>query len=86
MKRGRKNLKIDFIPKMKMDHAHAALGDFMPEIHATEIGKHRLHTALKNRFGENYKNIPQVKAAIHEFDEQRNYYKTLAAVQLKRKK
>lgn len=86
MKRGRKDMKVDFVPTMKTDVAKSLLGESMPHLPPTEVGKYRLHSALKNRFGANYRNMPQAQAALNEFEGQRHYYKTLAGVQLKRKK
>lgn len=44
------------------------LGEKLPEIPYNRIGKYRLNSALKIRFGAGYKNIPGIKNILSEFD------------------
>lgn len=46
------------------------LGDKMPELPRTRIGKFRLINALQQRFGAGYMNIPMVKNILKEFDQE----------------
>ena len=46
------------------------LGEKMPDLPRTRIGKFRLVNALSQRFGPGYKNIPMVSKIIEEFDEE----------------
>ncbi len=48
----------------------AILGDAMPEINKTPVGRLRLVSALRNRFGDQWRNIPGVTGLIKEFDEE----------------
>lgn len=41
----------------------------VPHIDATPIGRHRLISALKNKFGIMYKNRPGVEGLIKEYDD-----------------
>lgn len=44
------------------------LGEKMPKIDYTPVGRFRLQTALRNRFGEGYKNLPGIEDILKEFD------------------
>lgn len=46
------------------------LGEGTPEISFDKVGRLRLLTALRNRFGDNYRNIPGVKELLSEFDKE----------------
>lgn len=46
------------------------LGDKMPEIPMNQVGRLRLIKALRNRFGDGFRNIPGVRHLIKEFDEE----------------
>lgn len=53
---------------LSLKHLPDLLGDAMPEMPLNAIGRHRLITALKGRFGHNYRNIPGVRNIVSEFD------------------
>jgi len=46
------------------------LGGAMPEMEFSKVGRIRLLSALRNRFGETYMNIPGVKDIIDDFDKE----------------
>lgn len=46
------------------------LGDNMPKLEFHPLGRLRLMAALKQRFGENYRNVPGIHKLIEKFDEQ----------------
>lgn len=47
----------------------------MPAIDPTPLGRHRLVQALRNKYGETYRNKPGVVQAIKDFDEQADIIK-----------
>lgn len=55
--------------EISLDNLKEVLGEKMPELPLNRIGKYRLTTALRNRFGEGYRNIPGVKNVIKSFEE-----------------
>lgn len=58
--------------QLSLDNLKEVLGDAMPELPLNNVGKIRLLAALKQRFGENFMNIPGVKHIISEFDKEAN--------------
>lgn len=68
-------------PKMNMAPIKAALGDDHPEIHPTPLGRYRLISALRNKHGENYKNVPLAKRALEHFDKEHEYFRKLRKIQ-----
>lgn len=44
------------------------LGDAMPELPRTAVGRHRLIRALQQRFGPNFRSLPGVMDLVKEFD------------------
>lgn len=70
-------MKKDLIKKMKEVHRmfpmnykplKKALGDKMPTIEPTRIGRHRLLESLRLTFGDSFRQHPDAKAAIDSFD------------------
>jgi hypothetical protein len=51
-----------------LKHLPEILGEKMPELPKNRVGKYRLVSALKNRFGVGFRNIPGVKNILSEFD------------------
>lgn len=49
------------------------LGDAMPVIDKTPVGRLRLVSALRNRFGDQWRNIPGVSSIMKEFDEEAKF-------------
>ena len=54
------------------------LGEKMPELPRDGVGRLRLMKALRNRFGEGFKNIPGVKGMLKEFDSEVNLKRIIA--------
>lgn len=54
--------------KLGLDDLPHLLGDALPELPKTPVGRLRLISAMRNRFGDNWRNIPGVKDIIKEFD------------------
>lgn len=55
------------------------LGEKMPEIDYTELGRMRLLKALRVRFGTGFQNLPGIKGIINEFDTELKYNKAIKA-------
>ena len=55
-------------PAMRLEELPKILGEKMPELPFDSRGKIRLMRALKNRFGEGFKNIPGVKGILKDFE------------------
>ena len=64
-KSGQKKLGLEDLPDL--------IGEALPEINFDAVGKHRLVTALRNRFGEGYRNISVVKDILADFEEKRAF-------------
>lgn len=46
------------------------LGEGMPKLEFHPLGRMRLQAALKQRFGDNYRNVPGIAQLMSKFDEQ----------------
>lgn len=56
-------------PNMTLSNLQDILGEKLPELPRTKVGKYRLMRSLRHRFGNQYRNIPGVKNLISEFDD-----------------
>lgn len=54
--------------KLTLEQLPEILGDAMPKLPPDAVGKHRLVTALRNRFGHDFRNLPGVSDLLSEFD------------------
>lgn len=54
--------------KLSMDHLPDLLGEKLPELPVNAVGRYRLVNALRNRFGNGWRNIPGVKDIVSDFD------------------
>lgn len=54
---------------LRLEHLPQILGDLMPELPQNAVGRHRLVSALSQRFGPNFRTLPGVKGLVDEFDE-----------------
>lgn len=55
---------------VSLDNLGEVLGERMPELPRNAIGRNRLIQSLRHRFGDQFRNIPGVKQAIADFDEE----------------
>lgn len=55
--------------KLSVSDLENLLGERMPKLEYSPIGRLRLTTALRNRFGDNYKNLPGIDDVLREFDD-----------------
>lgn len=46
------------------------LGERMPKLEFSPVGRLRLTTALRNRFGDSYRNLPGIDEVMREFDKE----------------
>jgi hypothetical protein len=59
--------------KLSLDDLSDMLGEKLPKLEFTPVGRLRLTTALRNRFGDGYKNLPGISDIMHEFDQEANF-------------
>lgn len=59
--------------KLTLDDLSQLLGERMPKLEFSPVGRFRLTTALRNRFGDNYRNLPGISDIMHEFDEEAKF-------------
>lgn len=64
---------------VSMDNLHDVLGQHMPEMEFSPVGKLRLLHALQMRFGDNYRQIPGVRDTLDAFDKHVNTQQTISA-------
>lgn len=65
----KKELGLEDLPQI--------LGEKMPDLPKTRIGKFRLINALQNRFGNGFRNIPMVGKIIKQFDDEIEFENTI---------
>lgn len=46
----------------------SVLGEAMPDLPRNSLGRYRLVSALRQRFGDNFRSLPGVSGVIQEFD------------------
>jgi hypothetical protein len=54
--------------KLTLDDLGNLLGERLPKLEFTPVGRLRLTTALRNRFGDQYKNLPGINDILSDFD------------------
>lgn len=59
---GKKSLGLDDLEEL--------LGERMPQMEYSPRGRLRLITALRNRFGDNYRSLKGIDGIIREFDKE----------------
>lgn len=58
---------------LTLDHLGDLLGERMPKLEFTPVGRLRLTTALRNRFGDQYRNLPGIDGILKEFDREADF-------------
>lgn len=56
------NLSLKQLPKI--------LGDAMPDLPRNSLGRYRLVSALRQRFGDNFRSLPGVSGLVEQFDKE----------------
>lgn len=59
--------------KLSLDQLFDVLGERAPKREYTPVGRLRLITSLRNRFGDSYRNLPGIAEAMKEFDEHADF-------------
>lgn len=57
--------------------ARALLGDDTPELSPTPLGRHRLVNSLAKKYGASWRNHPQAKNVVHDFDVQHDFHRRM---------
>ena len=72
---------------LSLDDLGDILGEKLPKLEFSPVGRLRLTTALRNRFGDNYRNIQGMDDILREFDDHAAFNVKLAEIrQIKGKK
>lgn len=53
-----------------LDDLSSLLGERMPKLEYNPVGRLRLVTALRNRFGDGYRNLKGIDGILKEFDKE----------------
>lgn len=59
--------------KLGLDDIYELLGEKTPKIEFHPVGRLRLVSALRNRFGDGYANLPGVSDILKEFDSEAKF-------------
>ncbi len=65
---------------LKLSHLPSMLGDGMPELPKTPLGRHRLVRSLQQRYGANFRSLPGIKDVIKQFDDEIAFEKRVAQI------
>lgn len=68
--------------KLGLDDLHELLGERMPDLKFTPVGRMRLANALRNRFGESYRQLPGIDSIMAEFDDHARFEVTKARMKM----
>ena len=66
---------------LKLSQLPTILGEAMPELPRTAVGRHRLVRALQQRFGRNFRSLPGVKNLVEEFDKDLSFERKISHMQ-----
>lgn len=66
--------------KLALSSLPKILGDAMPELPRTSVGRHRLIRSLQQRFGSNWRSLPGVKELVKEFDSEIELERKIAQI------
>lgn len=72
--------------KLSLDDLGNLLGEKMPKLEFSPVGRLRLTTALRARFGDGYKTIPGIDEIMREFDDNAKFQIKLAEMKMIRAK
>lgn len=59
--------------KLSLDDLGDILGERMPKLQYTPVGRMRLTAALRMRFGDNYTHLPGISDILNEFDKEAKF-------------
>jgi hypothetical protein len=58
---------------LSLDDLSELLGERLPKLEHTPVGRMRLITALQNRFGDNFRTLPGISKILSEFDDEARF-------------
>lgn len=61
----------------KLENLPEILGEKMPEMEFNAVGRMRLLRAFRNRFGQGFRNLPNVSKILKDFDEEVSFNKVI---------
>lgn len=59
--------------KLSLDDLGELLGERLPRLEYSPVGRLRLTTALRNRFGDSYRTLPGIEDLLKEFDDEAKF-------------
>lgn len=59
--------------KLTLDDLEDLMGERLPKLEYSPRGRYRLLTALRNRFGDNFKALPGISDILEEFDKEAQF-------------
>ena len=59
--------------KLTLDNLHEVMNERMPKLEYHPVGRLRLMTALRNRFGDNFRALPGMDEILSEFDKRADH-------------
>lgn len=68
--------------KFSLDDLQELLGERMPDVRHTPIGRMRLVNALKNRFGKNWRSLPGMVDLMKDFDKEMDFNVSLQKMKM----
>lgn len=72
---------------LDLDDLKEILGERMPKLEFNPVGRMRLTSALRVRFGENFSHLPGISGLLKKFDEEAKFAVKLAEMkQIRAKK
>lgn len=64
--------------RLTLDDLGDLLGERLPKLEFSPVGRLRLTSALRNRFGDNYRTLPGIEDILKEFDHEAEFNVKLA--------
>lgn len=68
--------------KLTLDDLGDLLGERLPRLEFNPVGRYRLTTALRNRFGDSYRTLPGIEDVLKEFDNEAKFQVKLAEMKM----
>lgn len=67
---------------LTLDDLSSLLGERLPKLEFTPVGRMRLTAALRVRFGENYRHLPGIENILKEFDDEAKHNVKMAEMRM----
>lgn len=59
--------------KLSLDDLSDLLGERMPKLEFSPVGRIRLITSMRNRFGDGWRNLPGIDDVMKDFDKESDF-------------